>query len=359
MKKFKNKIAVKGSKSLLKAFEEELLELGYISNEQWNRNYRDNKVIDHIVSNLSGKGYEYHSSKGNAQICYNLPQDWDRALELAAEVETEIPEYVKCIKTDGERFVLNHIYKVEKGSTYNSLQLLSSNGEQDCTGGYPMNGGLWSFEPSNKEKYDNQNKIKPEVGKWYKLEDYTKSLFYVTHINSISNCYGYGFIDGNWKINLIDDGVSCICNDEAFRSRAKLATDKEVEEVLVAEAKKRFPINCKFKNISGNTYRLVEDSVVYRWVPAFQSIWASNMQGQLYKNGEWAELVEIPFTIKGYDVIKLDNYTVKVGCEEFKINDLNDLYCVLDTYNMGVFKDGKGWTAGEVKSILDYCRSVV
>lgn len=68
---------------------------------------------------------------------------------------------------------------------------------------------------------------------------------------------------------------------------------KEIQE----EAKKRFPIGCKFiPAYSGNTYTLIEDSSTYKIYE--KNIFAHYMSGNLYYNGKWATLVSLPETKK-------------------------------------------------------------
>lgn len=64
---------------------------------------------------------------------------------------------------------------------------------------------------------------------------------------------------------------------------------KDIQE----EAKKRFPIGCKFIPVDGdNTYTLIEDDCTYT-IKCY-SIWAHSIHGHLYTNGKWATLVSLP-----------------------------------------------------------------
>lgn len=68
---------------------------------------------------------------------------------------------------------------------------------------------------------------------------------------------------------------------------------KDIQE----EAKKRFPIGCKFIPVDGdNTYTLIEDDCTYT-INCY-SIWAHSIHGSLYANGKWATLVSLPETTK-------------------------------------------------------------
>jgi hypothetical protein len=104
------------------------------------------------------------------------------------------------------------------------------------------------------------------------------------------------------------------------RKYCRLATQSEIDEVkdiriktskpqqpylasttgismidIQAEAKRRFPIGCRFKNTDGYEYMLVDDYVVYEI--SGNRIWASNSLGCLYYDGKWAELINIPETV--------------------------------------------------------------
>jgi hypothetical protein len=65
-------------------------------------------------------------------------------------------------------------------------------------------------------------------------------------------------------------------------------------KAIQEEAKRRFPIGCKFRNTDGEEYLLVDDVVVYRIVD--DKIWASEGLGCLYKDGTWASLISMPET---------------------------------------------------------------
>ena len=94
MKKFKNKFAVTGKPSLLKAFAEELIALEYKRNSIFGKYQPD---CSFIINNFGGQGKEVfgYNQQEKCNPVYTLPQDWDKALAKAAEVEEEIPEYVE------------------------------------------------------------------------------------------------------------------------------------------------------------------------------------------------------------------------------------------------------------------------
>jgi len=101
---------------------------------------------------------------------------------------------------------------------------------------------------------------------------------------------------------------------------------KDIQE----EAKKRFPIGCKFIPVDGdNTYTLIEDDCTYT-INCY-SIWAHSIHGSLYTNGKWATLVSLPETTKemfyaGDYIVTLD---VEDGCNCARKN-----YCFKQRVNL-------------------------
>lgn len=122
MKNFKNKLSVKGSRSLLKAFAEELDKLGY-KKDKMSGDINWLLTPTAIICNYDKARYGFHNHDGISEqrIYVNLPQDWNKGLELAAEIEEEIPEYVECINTYHDQFTKGKVYKVDKErvSTFN------------------------------------------------------------------------------------------------------------------------------------------------------------------------------------------------------------------------------------------------
>lgn len=98
MKKFKNGLIIEGPQSLLKAFAEELNILGYT------KAYSSQNITGSVITNWSNesalepnvcygltensmghtKGYD-----GRLRLKFNLPQDWNQALQAANELEEE------------------------------------------------------------------------------------------------------------------------------------------------------------------------------------------------------------------------------------------------------------------------------
>ena len=90
MKQFKNTFAVTGSQSLLKAFKEELINIGH----NWD-NTNSNKEYNYILVNKHDTTY-YHKNSAALPI-YSLPRGWDKALQLASKTnEYNVGDYVKA-----------------------------------------------------------------------------------------------------------------------------------------------------------------------------------------------------------------------------------------------------------------------
>jgi hypothetical protein len=65
-------------------------------------------------------------------------------------------------------------------------------------------------------------------------------------------------------------------------------------EDIQAEAKRFFPIGCKFRNTDGDEFKLINDDIVYKIMN--NMIYASSGLGCLYKDGTWATLISMPLT---------------------------------------------------------------
>jgi hypothetical protein len=185
MKNFKNKLSVKGSRSLLKAFAEELDKLGY-KKDKMSGDINWLLTPTAIICNYDKARYGFHNHDGISEqrIYVNLPQDWNKGLELAAEIEEEIPEYVECIKKINMFGKLNTIYKVIKWHySYSDCKLEGSDsGSVDRK----------RFKPSTKEAYEAQELAKPQIGKWYISKQQNGILACCTSLDKDGSVIGYG-----------------------------------------------------------------------------------------------------------------------------------------------------------------------
>ena len=129
------------------------------------------------------------------------------------------------------------------------------------------------------------------VGKWYINIDGLKCLHFVTKITDSKEYFAYGFSFSNeWKNNKGFGSVNDYTNKN-FR----LATDKEVEEALIKEAKRRgFKEGVRIKskwmpNISANKL-----NGKFMFDNKFELCAATNglMIYTIFQNGVWAEIVD-------------------------------------------------------------------
>lgn len=133
-----------------------------------------------------------------------------------------------------------------------------------------------------------------EVGRWYKNWN-CNLLYYITEING-AWIVGYGFERGKWitpeETNNKEDCWFDLSEDKL--EWAIPATEKEVEEALIKEAKKRYNDNdlvCSVydKGYSGNikldTISVNKDNTEV-WVKS------SGYNVQLMEQGKWAEIIQ-------------------------------------------------------------------
>ena len=118
------------------------------------------------------------------------------------------------------------------------------------------------------------------VGKWYKRKEDSR-LWFVTHIKNGCS-YGYGFdYSGYWADEYKGFNYSLELNK---------ATDKEVEEALIEEAKNRgFKEGVEFKSMN-NKFSVLDESFRY------QEINKNTLDAfgcyNIFQEGKWAEIVE-------------------------------------------------------------------
>lgn len=139
-----------------------------------------------------------------------------------------------------------------------------------------------------------ENKL--EVGKWYK--DTYNRLFFITTIIDKENCDGYGFGYGGAFFVIKDMRFSWKINGKEIE-----ATEEEVKEALIKEAKKRGidkqgnTLFClqQQRNIFNN---INEDAVFYY---SFNMMYYNGIC--VYKNGEFSKVFSNPIEekIKKYE----------------------------------------------------------
>lgn len=142
--------------------------------------------------------------------------------------------------------------------------------------------------------YEEENP-KLEVGKWYeKKSEVTKGekiygLFFKYGCGNVG--FGLSFLNGNFW--------SGICFDKNKSNDWKPAGMKEVEELLIKEAGKRYPEGIKFKStltgvlgVSNGKFKIV-GGCVYSKEHIDKELFNSN-------TGKWAEIIEEPKTLKQF-----------------------------------------------------------
>ena len=133
-----------------------------------------------------------------------------------------------------------------------------------------------------------------EVGKWYKKSD--DWLICITDLSpNKSGCSAYGFYENDWNGSKNWEKSNALC-----LNGFKPATDKEVEEALIAHAKKLgFKEGVKFKNIEVGCIQTFEKDLYSSDgdvnVTSPESEWSAfggHSNPYIFKDGKWAEIVE-------------------------------------------------------------------
>jgi len=142
-----------------------------------------------------------------------------------------------------------------------------------------------------------------EVGKWY---SHLYGLVFCSNPTEMAN---YGFWDGEWCDDLIMDGGGVYTNSWTP------ATEKQVEEALIKEAKKRgFKRGAKFKGI--NRYGVSSDVI---WTETEDFELFTDQEGTIlcgggncFANGKWAEIIEETKELTVEQISEKLGYNVKV-----------------------------------------------
>jgi hypothetical protein len=205
-KKFKNQLGIKGSFSLLKAFSEELENIGYKAHSKSNidtaRRYGIMQINQYGGNGIYGYWSNLDHMDCNPTILF-LPQDWNKALQLASETEEIIPEYVECIVDSAKNdcgtsnIEKGRIVKVSKEYAPSSkdrfytvspgdLKIIAKNYPWKDDNSLAGTGYYYfkDFKPSTREAYEAQlNAPKYKVGDFAIANDKSE-LWYVTAIEN-------------------------------------------------------------------------------------------------------------------------------------------------------------------------------
>ena len=140
-----------------------------------------------------------------------------------------------------------------------------------------------------EETYPEFNEqVKLEVGKWYK---YTKHdcnfLFNITGIDKLvdGGVIAYGFDDDSWEV----------CDrwlDDSDYKDIKPATDQEVKEALIKEAKKRgFEEGVMYQTAFGDSTHRINGELDFGFCGRI-NIHAKKSNGIIFENGKWGTIIE-------------------------------------------------------------------
>ena len=308
MKKFKNeRWVINGPVSLLKAFKEELDTIGIREEKCWNYSRELGVDTERIILGSHTEGYGYYSTTMNDYKNFYLPQDWQEALDYVSEEVKEIPEYVECIVNNFSYYLKGQISKVDdKG------QIEDLDGEYTDFMKWPRDKKC--FKPSTKEAYEAQ-KPKLEVGRWYKKN--TEGIAY--YGGKFPQCYGINsgekWVNGVYWFHDEDDWIE--------------ASKEEVQEALVAEAKRRGfkkGVTIAKTGINNNLgFTPYPISGRFMFYPS-DNLLDSNGQGYVFKDGEWAEPIDTTpdIIINNYKAEFFSDY-VQFGCARISKEAIGDI----------------------------------
>lgn len=209
------------------------------------------------------------------------------------KIESELGRAVKAVERlrTVSRYKQNNMKELDKEQKEYVVELLTDLTCIRYTYGMPI---------SKADEYIiSKGLIKPklEVGKWYSWSDKCVNvLWLVTEIND-NEINGYGFLNSEWVsestlyrgLRNYKEAIECLTP----------ATDEEVKEALIAEAKKRglvegVEVISLFKGEKRVIGGLDCDGEDYVYYPDENDLWAFAKDGkrqQLFYKGEWATIV--------------------------------------------------------------------
>ena len=157
--------------------------------------------------------------------------------------------------------------------------------------------GKYFSNETNARNYYNklveESKPKFEVGKWYKGKTPYFNNEYIALYLNVERNPGFTLIDNVWS-----DHITTFKTDFTKWQPADM---NKVKELLYNEAKRRYPIYCKVKDLCW-TGR-IEQIMLYNYKGAIENswngieIWFININNEgikVYSNGKWAEIIEEP-----------------------------------------------------------------
>lgn len=333
--KYKNKFTVEGEPELLEAFENKLKSIGY---RVYNR-FSDSTKAIYVngwksavdLKQYEGTTFANQDSNGSFKILL-LPRDWNEAIELAKEIEKEIPEYVKLLKgwsVDDE--FLGEIFEL---STLDNLKKFREGGTKES---FRMNITNWliskCFEASTKEAFEKQetdrkNKFKVGdfctfEGKLFYIESIDKYFNYSIQVPGSNSSYKIGELSSFQKNSKIYNDSIVISDEEALAMLIEYyAKQGVVEEVKISgggssshgitgfelvknqtESKK----NCKSVDYGKSQLAIFVGSGEYYMTPTMKNFKIEPKE--LFVSGYRVEIVNMPW------MATFPTKLAKIGCE--------------------------------------------
>ena len=138
---------------------------------------------------------------------------------------------------------------------------------------------------------------KPELNKWYKNGNGATMFYYD---GKLSGRYGIN-ANGNWSNDI----------DAAYDNNLTLATDDEVKEMLIKEAKKRYD-----KNIIKCLHGYLDSSIdnIGQWEFEKNVLRYYGLDkgcGCVFDNGKWAEIIKVEKPFMELDGIEYSKDTIR------------------------------------------------
>lgn len=130
-----------------------------------------------------------------------------------------------------------------------------------------------------------ENQFEKKEGKWYKASYKSKYLVYAEKLSGNDVLKGYGFCDsGNWNV---------FTGSYASILKTVEATHQEVEEALIAEAKRRYKVGdkvCLIRRNVGGKYKNEIHLTDFSYETDNQLYCDGNLL--IFDDGVWAEVIE-------------------------------------------------------------------
>lgn len=200
-------------------------------------------------------GIKCFSNKDNAKIYFNK-------LKWKDKLKFKIGDVMKCGETIGKVKGLDYLNEL-----------------------YEIKFEALSFEYQHKYcLYETKFKI----GKWYKIKsETTPGIAFICYQGAEE--HGYGFDHS---------GVYCTEYTSKYRKHLTVveADKNKVKELLLNEAKKRYPIGTKFKSVCDNEFLGRGCTVGDSGLKSGNNVIFAYSFEFVYENGKWAEIIEPKFT---------------------------------------------------------------